>query len=108
MKRLQDSEIVQTILYIMKMIVKSDTTSFHLITERKICKKNKAFIEKIIMMDWRDRPSAQQLLDYEWFKEAEEYTAFALSATGPLYHHDWVGERLDTFLTAEGTLILVS
>ena len=71
-EEISSPETVHAILYIMETIPKSDTTPFHLITDKEICKEDKAFIGKIMMMDWRDRPSAQQLLDDEWFKEAEE------------------------------------
>lgn len=46
-------------------------TPFYLTTEKEVCKKDKEFIGKIMMMDWRDRPTAQELLEDEWFKEED-------------------------------------
>ena len=63
--------IVSAILYLMQEIPQSKTTPFHLTTEREVCKKNKEFIGKIMMMDWRDRPTANELLEDEWFKEED-------------------------------------
>ena len=53
----------------MREIPQLKLTLFQRITGREICKKDKDFIGKIMMMDWRDRPTAKQLLEDEWFKE---------------------------------------
>ena len=65
-------ETVQAILWIMQEIPKSETTPFSMITEREVCKKDKEFIGKIMMMDWRDRPTAGELLTDGWFREDGE------------------------------------
>lgn len=62
-------ETVRAIQYIMQEIPKSETTPFCMITEREVCRKDNKFIQKIMMMDWRDRPTARELLEDEWFKE---------------------------------------
>ncbi|KAK2752558.1 hypothetical protein FQN55_006671 [Onygenales sp. PD_40] len=62
-------ETVQAIQWIMQEIPKSKTTPFSMITEREVCRKDKEFIGKIMMMDWRDRPTARELLEDEWFME---------------------------------------
>ncbi|KAH9203411.1 hypothetical protein DL95DRAFT_256962, partial [Leptodontidium sp. 2 PMI_412] len=51
-------ETVAAILYLMQEIPHSQTTPFHGTTEGEVCKKDKVFTEEIIMMDWRDRPTA--------------------------------------------------
>ena len=66
------SETVTAILYLMQEIPQSQTTPFHRTTEREVSKKDKEFIGKIMMMDWRDRPTAKELLEDEWFKEDGE------------------------------------
>jgi hypothetical protein len=38
---------------------------FHRTTQREVCKKDNQFIGKIMMMDWRDRPTAKELLEDE-------------------------------------------
>jgi hypothetical protein len=65
-------ETVTAILYLMHEIPQSQTTPFQRTTEREVCKKDKVFIGKIMMMDWRDRPSAKELLEDEWFKYGGE------------------------------------
>ncbi|PGH34406.1 serine/threonine protein kinase [[Emmonsia] crescens] len=62
---------VRAILYLMQEIPRPKTTPFRETTEREVCKKDKEFIEKIMMMDWRDRPTAKDLLEDEWFKEED-------------------------------------
>jgi hypothetical protein len=42
-------------------------TPFARTTEKEVIKKDKDFIEKIIMLDWRDRPTAKKLLEDEWW-----------------------------------------
>ncbi|KAI9845813.1 MAG: hypothetical protein M1837_004493 [Sclerophora amabilis] len=65
-------ETVTAVLYLMDEIPQSQTTPFHRTTEREVCKKDKEFIGKIMMMDWRDRPTAKDLLKDEWFADDEE------------------------------------
>lgn len=55
----------------MEEIPQSQTTPFHRMTEREVCKRDKEFIRKIMMLDWRDRPTAPELLKNEWFEENE-------------------------------------
>ena len=43
---------------------------FARISEREVSKEDKKFILRIMKLDPRDRPSAQQLLDDEWFDSA--------------------------------------
>lgn len=54
--------------YLMQEIPAAHMTPFRRMTEKEICKKDKELIGKIIMMDWRDRPTAKELLEDEWFK----------------------------------------
>ncbi|PGH26554.1 serine/threonine protein kinase [Polytolypa hystricis UAMH7299] len=63
---------VAAILYLMQEIPQSKTIPFYITTEREVCKKDKEFIGKIMMMDSRDRPTAIDLLKDEWFKEDNE------------------------------------
>ena len=62
-------ETIVAILYLMEEIPQSQTTPFHRTTEKEVCKKDKEFTGKIMMLDWRDRPTAGELLENEWFKE---------------------------------------
>ena len=62
-------ETIAAILYLMEDIPESQTTPFHRTTEEEVCKKDKEFIGKIMMLDWRDRPTVAELLENGWFKE---------------------------------------
>ncbi|KAH8702926.1 kinase-like domain-containing protein [Phaeosphaeriaceae sp. PMI808] len=62
-------ETMQAILYLMQEIPKSKTTPFYTTTKNEICKKDKEFIGKIMVLDWRDRPTAKELLKDDWLKE---------------------------------------
>jgi hypothetical protein len=56
----------------MQEIPQAKTTSFSRITEREIVKKDKDFIRKIMKLDWRDRPTARELLEDEWWANEDE------------------------------------
>lgn len=60
-------ETVTAILYLMHKIPQSQTTPFSRTTEREVCYEDKKFTEKIMILGWRDRPSAKDLLEDEWF-----------------------------------------
>lgn len=64
-------ETVHAIMWIMQEIPKSETTPFSMISEKEVTKKDKEFILQIMKMDWRDRPSARELLEHEWFKDID-------------------------------------
>lgn len=42
---------------------------FHLSTDKELSKGDKKFICKIMKLDPRDRPTAKELLQDEWFRE---------------------------------------
>jgi hypothetical protein len=52
-------------LYLMQVIPASETTPFQRTVESEVCKEDKDFIGKIMMMYWRDRPTAEALLE-DW------------------------------------------
>jgi hypothetical protein len=60
-------ETVQSIVYIMQEIPLEKMTPFRWTTDAEVMKKDKDFIGKIMMLDWRDRPTAKDLLDDEWW-----------------------------------------
>ncbi|KAI1194143.1 STE/STE20 protein kinase [Nemania serpens] len=64
-----DEETFTSILYIMHIIPPEKMTHFQRVAEREVVKKDKDFILKIMKMDWRDRPTAKELLQDEWFRE---------------------------------------
>lgn len=62
---------VAAILYLMQEIPQSETTPFSRTMEREVSKEDKEFIGRIMVMDWRDRPTAKELLEDKWFQEVE-------------------------------------
>lgn len=70
-EEIASKETVAAICYLMQEIPKSKMTPFHRTTEREVCKEDNEFIGKIMKLDWRDRPTAKELLEDEWFKEDE-------------------------------------
>jgi len=62
------AETVQSILYIMQEIPQSKMTPFSRTTEREVRRKDNEFISKMMKMDWRDRPTAKELLQDVWWE----------------------------------------
>ncbi|KAL3467200.1 putative serine/threonine protein kinase [Aspergillus heterothallicus] len=62
-------ETLTAILYLMHEIPQSKTTPFVRTTEREVSRRDNEFISRIMKMDWRDRPTAQELLADSWFRE---------------------------------------
>ncbi|KAI0413181.1 STE/STE20 protein kinase [Xylaria grammica] len=62
-----NDETLMSIVYTMEMILQDTMTSFRFVTEREVAKEDKDFVLKIMQMDWRDRPTAEELLRGEWF-----------------------------------------
>jgi hypothetical protein len=56
----------------MQEIPQAKTTSFSRITDREVIKKDKDFISRIMKLDWRDRPTARELLEDEWWADEDE------------------------------------
>ncbi|KAG4444420.1 hypothetical protein IFR05_000011 [Cadophora sp. M221] len=52
---------------------------FRQVTRREIPPADRDFILKIMKLDYRDRPTANQLLEDEWFSEKSEDTREPLS-----------------------------
>jgi hypothetical protein len=48
---------------------KANTTPFYRTTEREVIKKDNDFVCKIMKLDWRDRPTAKELLEDEWWHD---------------------------------------
>lgn len=62
-----DPNTVQSILYIMQNIPKEKTTPFTRTTQREVSKRDNIFVSKMMKLDWRDRPTAKELLEDEWW-----------------------------------------
>jgi hypothetical protein len=66
--RMGDEEINTIALYLKQTIPEADLTPFASITDRHVAKKDKEFILKIMQLDWRDRPTAKEILEDEWWQ----------------------------------------
>jgi hypothetical protein len=62
-------ETVQTILLVMENNPKEKLTPFSRTTEKEVSKRDNVFISKMMKLDWRDRPSAKELLEDEWWND---------------------------------------
>lgn len=62
-------ETVQTILLVMENNPKEKLTPFSRTTEKEVSKKDNVFISKMMKLDWRDRPTAKELLEDEWWND---------------------------------------
>ncbi|KAI2485743.1 Serine/threonine protein kinase [Pyrenophora tritici-repentis] len=67
-----DPETVQSIMLIMPNIPKEKTTPFSRTTESEVNQRDNIFISKIMKLDWRDCPTAKELLEDEWWNEDAE------------------------------------
>lgn len=65
-------EVALALLYLLETIPREKTTPFHLVTERQFSKKDKEFIGRTLLFDWRDRPTAAELLKDPWWEDDAE------------------------------------
>lgn len=64
---IMDDETIQSVLYLMELNPPETLTQFTRVTTREVAKEDKDFICKMMQMDWRDRPTAKELLEDAWF-----------------------------------------
>jgi hypothetical protein len=62
-----DPETVKSIILIMESIPKEKTTPFSRTTQREVSQRDNIFISKMMKLDWRDRPTAKDLLEDDWW-----------------------------------------
>ncbi|KAI9829991.1 MAG: hypothetical protein M1826_005164 [Phylliscum demangeonii] len=65
-------ETVAVIIHLMDEIAQWQMTPFCRTTEREVGREDKEFIGRIMMIDWRDRLTAKELLADKWFTEEGE------------------------------------
>jgi serine/threonine protein kinase len=66
-KDLADDEMLGVLTYVMNSVPKENMKPFGLAGEREGSKEDKAIVLKIMKLDPRDRPTARELLQDEWF-----------------------------------------
>ena len=71
-EEIADPETVQSIMLIMGSFPKEKTTPFSRTTESEVNRRDNIFISKMMKLDWRDRPTAKELLEDEWWDSDEK------------------------------------
>lgn len=65
-------DLKQIILHLFKVTPADKLGLFKRITKNEISEEDSAFLQKIMQWDWRDRPTAKQLLEDDWFKDMND------------------------------------
>ena len=73
-EEIADKDTQQVIIDIMSAVPPQKLKPFHYLSEREICNADKIFVLKLMKLDPRDRPTARELLQDEWFTERSERT----------------------------------
>lgn len=55
------------IMHVMREVPRNQLTPFSQTTELEVTKRDNKFIQKMMKLDWRDRPTAKELLEDEWW-----------------------------------------
>jgi len=64
-----DGEITKTLASLKRNNLPAQQGMFKIISEMELSKKDNEFVRRIMKMDWRDRPSARDLLEDEWWED---------------------------------------
>ncbi|EPE32179.1 Protein kinase-like (PK-like) [Glarea lozoyensis ATCC 20868] len=70
-RELVDEEMLEVITYIMNGVPLETMKPFRRVGEKEISKEDKEFVCRVMKMDPRDRPTAKELLEDEWFEGVE-------------------------------------
>ena len=62
-----DPETLRSVMLIMQNIPKENTTPFLRNTESEVNQRDNIYVSKMMKLDWRDRPTAKELLEDEWW-----------------------------------------
>jgi hypothetical protein len=68
--QVQEREDLKEVIFHLFEITPADQFGlFKRISKNEISEEDNVFIQKIMKWDWRDRPTAKQLLKDDWFKD---------------------------------------
>jgi hypothetical protein len=62
---------MRSIVWVIQEVPPEKMVRFEWITEKQICRKDNVFISKMMKLDWRDRPTAAELLADEWWADED-------------------------------------
>jgi serine/threonine protein kinase len=65
----ENEDINMIIQYLFEKIPQSEMKPFSQVSNREVSRQDKEFICKMMKMDPRERPTAKELLQDDWFKE---------------------------------------
>lgn len=65
-------DLMELVLHLLEVIPDDQVGLFKMITKREISAVDSAFIQKCTKWDWRERSTAKQLLEDEWFSHMED------------------------------------
>lgn len=68
-KEIADDERLSVLMWIMQNSPPETLKPFHLTTTREICREDKEFVQRIMKLDPRDRPTANDLLEDIWLQQ---------------------------------------
>lgn len=64
-----DKDAIALIIYAMDSVPAEKRKPFHLITEREMAKEDNVFLQGIMKLDPRQRPTAKEILKDPWFSD---------------------------------------
>ncbi|KAL3479369.1 kinase-like domain-containing protein [Aspergillus californicus] len=69
-EQIADQKRLAILTWVMQNSPSETLRPFHLTTTKEICQADKKFVLRIMRLDPRDRPSARQLLEDQWFHQS--------------------------------------
>ncbi|KAL9086371.1 MAG: hypothetical protein Q9165_007157 [Trypethelium subeluteriae] len=65
-------DLKKLLLHLFEVTPANETGLFKRITKKEISEEDSVFLQRIMKWDWRDRPTAMQLLEDGWFKDMSD------------------------------------
>jgi len=65
-------DTAQVLIYLMQQIPSEEPTPFSRISTGEVSQRDNLFISKMMTFDWRERATAKELLDDEWWEDEAE------------------------------------
>jgi hypothetical protein len=70
-KEIANEDVLRVISWIEEQVPADKMSPITCADDKDISNKDKAFIGKMMKLDWRDRPTAKELLEDEWWADEE-------------------------------------
>ncbi len=82
-REIANDDVLRILEYVMINVPPQKMKPFQYITEREVCKEDKIFLQKIMKLDPRDRPTAKQIAEDEWMASGNQQDCVTLLESGP-------------------------